>query len=204
MKTQFSPREQQVIEQLLQGKSNKQIALALGLSVRAVEFHLGNLYAKLGVASRTEAALKLSDLRESTGADLWQSTTSETGQTDENGGKPIHNRRLPMKKLVPLLIISVLAVSALILFMTPSEQPAATPAATFTSTSGHSATETPAAPVITPSATNASEALLEQIRQLAQEYEQAVQAEKKNGQVEIISEEEFYFQNESFERINGL
>jgi DNA-binding NarL/FixJ family response regulator len=63
MKTQFSPREQQVIEQLLQGKSNKQIALALGLSVRAVEFHLGNLYAKLGVASRTEAALKLSDLR---------------------------------------------------------------------------------------------------------------------------------------------
>jgi DNA-binding CsgD family transcriptional regulator len=204
MKTQFSPREQQVIEQLLQGKSNKQIALALGLSVRAVEFHLGNLYAKLGVASRTEAALKLSDLRESTGADLWQSTTSETEQTGENGKNPIHNRSLPMKKLVPLLIISVLTVSALILFMSPSEQPAATPAATFTSTSGHSATETPAAPVVTPPATNASEALLEEIRQLAQEYDQAVQAEKKNGQVEIISEEEFYFQNESLERIYGL
>jgi len=38
MKPQFTPREQQVIEQLLQGKSNKEIALALGLSVRAVEF----------------------------------------------------------------------------------------------------------------------------------------------------------------------
>ncbi len=59
MKPQLTPREQQVIEQLLQGKSNKAIALALGLSVRAVEFHLSNLYAKLGVASCAEAILKI-------------------------------------------------------------------------------------------------------------------------------------------------
>jgi DNA-binding CsgD family transcriptional regulator len=37
---QFSKREKQVIEYLIQGKSNKQIALALGISVRGVEFHL--------------------------------------------------------------------------------------------------------------------------------------------------------------------
>ncbi|RPI89948.1 MAG: DNA-binding response regulator, partial [Chloroflexi bacterium] len=56
---QFSEREKHVIEFLIQGRSNKQIAHALGVSVRAVEFHLSNIYAKLGVSSRTEAALKL-------------------------------------------------------------------------------------------------------------------------------------------------
>ncbi len=53
----FSEREKDVIELLLQGKSNKQIALDLGISTRTVEFHLGNIFNKLGVGSRTEAVL---------------------------------------------------------------------------------------------------------------------------------------------------
>jgi LuxR family maltose regulon positive regulatory protein len=52
-------REQEVVELLLQGKSNKQIALILGISDHTVEFHLKNLYAKLQVLSRTEAIKKL-------------------------------------------------------------------------------------------------------------------------------------------------
>jgi LuxR family maltose regulon positive regulatory protein len=52
-------REQEVVELLLQGKSNKQIALILGISDHTVEFHLKNLYAKLQVRSRTEAIIKL-------------------------------------------------------------------------------------------------------------------------------------------------
>ncbi len=55
----FSKREIEVVELLLQGKSNKQIALALGISEHTVEFHLKNIYAKLGVRSRTEAILVL-------------------------------------------------------------------------------------------------------------------------------------------------
>ena len=64
----FSAREKEVIAPLLEGKSNKQIALELGIAQRTVEFHLSNIYTKLGVISRTEAALKLADiyLREST------------------------------------------------------------------------------------------------------------------------------------------
>ena len=58
---QFSERERKVIEALLQGKSNKQIAVVLGLSLRTVEFHLSNVYKKLGVASRTEAVIELSE-----------------------------------------------------------------------------------------------------------------------------------------------
>lgn len=62
MRKQSSPlskREKEVVELLLQGKSNKQIAFALGIAGSTVEFHLKNVYKKLGVSSRAEAILKL-------------------------------------------------------------------------------------------------------------------------------------------------
>jgi DNA-binding CsgD family transcriptional regulator len=80
---QFSVREQDVIASLMQGKSNKEIALALGIANRTVEYHLGNIYAKLGVTSRTEAVIKLSEYR------LWKST-GEAGTT--NQGNPQLNK----------------------------------------------------------------------------------------------------------------
>jgi DNA-binding CsgD family transcriptional regulator len=55
----FSKREQEVLELVLQGKSNKQIAFSLDISVRTVEFHLKNIYAKFQVSSRVELILKL-------------------------------------------------------------------------------------------------------------------------------------------------
>lgn len=55
----LSRREKEVIPLLLQGKSNKQIAVLLGVSERTVEFHLKNIYAKLQVTSRVELILKL-------------------------------------------------------------------------------------------------------------------------------------------------
>jgi len=55
----LSEREIEVAEVLLQGKSNKQIALALGISVHTVEYHLKNIYQKLGVSSSKEAILVL-------------------------------------------------------------------------------------------------------------------------------------------------
>ncbi len=53
----LSSREQEVLTLLAQGLSNKDIAQRLYLSVRTVEGHLANVYGKLGVHSRTEAAL---------------------------------------------------------------------------------------------------------------------------------------------------
>jgi DNA-binding NarL/FixJ family response regulator len=53
----LSNREQEVLTLLAQGLSNKEIAQRLYLSVRTVEGHLANVYGKLGVHSRTEAAL---------------------------------------------------------------------------------------------------------------------------------------------------
>ena len=55
----LSRRELEVLHLLLQGKSNKLIALALDISDRTVEFHLKNVYAKFQVSSRMELVLKL-------------------------------------------------------------------------------------------------------------------------------------------------
>jgi serine/threonine protein kinase/DNA-binding CsgD family transcriptional regulator len=53
----LTERELEVLSLLVEGMSNKEIAAALGISHRTVKFHLDNLYSKLGVNSRTEAAI---------------------------------------------------------------------------------------------------------------------------------------------------
>jgi DNA-binding NarL/FixJ family response regulator len=53
----LSERESEVVQLLAQGLTNKDIAQTLFLSVRTVEAHLRNIFGKLGVRSRTEAAL---------------------------------------------------------------------------------------------------------------------------------------------------
>ena len=53
----LTEREREVLALVAQGASNKDIAQKLYLSVRTVEGHLANIYGKLQVKSRTEAAL---------------------------------------------------------------------------------------------------------------------------------------------------
>jgi signal transduction histidine kinase/DNA-binding CsgD family transcriptional regulator len=53
----LTPRELEVLAGVAAGLTNKQIAAQLGISDRTVQFHLGNVLGKLGVASRTEAAV---------------------------------------------------------------------------------------------------------------------------------------------------
>jgi DNA-binding NarL/FixJ family response regulator len=53
----LTERETEVLQQLAQGKSNKEIAAALVIAEKTVRTHVSNILAKLGVASRTQAAL---------------------------------------------------------------------------------------------------------------------------------------------------
>lgn len=53
----LTSRESDVLTLLAQGHTNKDIAQALFLSVRTVEAHMRTIFGKIGVRSRTEAAL---------------------------------------------------------------------------------------------------------------------------------------------------
>jgi DNA-binding NarL/FixJ family response regulator len=54
-RVQLTPRERSSLQLIADGKSNKEIANQLGISERTVKTHLGHLFEKLGVTSRTEA-----------------------------------------------------------------------------------------------------------------------------------------------------
>ena len=59
----LSPREREVLDQLILGHYNKNIADHLGISSRTVEFHRANVFEKMGVASAIELAHKLGRLQ---------------------------------------------------------------------------------------------------------------------------------------------
>lgn len=52
----LTPREADVLEQIVHGKSNKEIATELDISEATVKTHINSLLSKLGVSDRTQAA----------------------------------------------------------------------------------------------------------------------------------------------------
>jgi DNA-binding CsgD family transcriptional regulator len=55
----LTPQERRVVALVGGGRSNKAAARELGVSIRTVEFHLGNVYRKLSVRSRAELGAAL-------------------------------------------------------------------------------------------------------------------------------------------------
>jgi DNA-binding CsgD family transcriptional regulator len=51
----MTAREQEVLELLAEGLSNRRTAERLGISEHTVKFHVASIYGKLGAASRAEA-----------------------------------------------------------------------------------------------------------------------------------------------------
>ena len=133
----FSEREKEVAALLLQGKSNKQIAQALGVSTRTAEFHISNIYAKMGVSSRAEAIVQLSqaNLRDSTGPDLREPEGDLRSPTVDKMPEPSENkdeiygpkRRPPMKKLLLIVLalfagLCLISIVGVLLFNLPARQ----------------------------------------------------------------------------------
>jgi DNA-binding CsgD family transcriptional regulator len=54
----LTPREREVLHWVAAGKGDAQIAAILGASPRTVQKHLQHIYEKLGVESRTAAAMR--------------------------------------------------------------------------------------------------------------------------------------------------
>lgn len=55
-KNELTPRERDVLEQLVNGLTNRDIGLRLGIAEKTVRVHITAILAKLGVADRTQAA----------------------------------------------------------------------------------------------------------------------------------------------------
>jgi len=58
----LTPRENQVLQLLAQGMTNKAIALDLGITDHTVKFHVNAIMGKLGAQSRTEAVVRATQL----------------------------------------------------------------------------------------------------------------------------------------------
>ena len=54
---ELTPREAEVLGHLAAGKSDKEIGAELHISTRTVNRHVRNIFQKIGVGNRTEAAL---------------------------------------------------------------------------------------------------------------------------------------------------
>jgi DNA-binding NarL/FixJ family response regulator len=59
----LTPREAEVLRLVTQGKTDRQIANELIISEKTVGRHLEHIFAKLGVSSRTAAAMAYRDHR---------------------------------------------------------------------------------------------------------------------------------------------
>ncbi len=117
----LSEREKVVFELLLQGKSNKQIAFELEVTSRTIEFHLSNIYAKLGVGSRSEAILLAAGSgyhpsEKSSGTGIRESTVVFPSRKEDNSENPVSAVEIPLRKktflfagIVMVLVGSILA-----------------------------------------------------------------------------------------------
>ena len=58
----LSPREREVLQLLMQGQTNREIAQNLTVSVSTIKIHVEHILAKLGVSDRTQAAVRAIEL----------------------------------------------------------------------------------------------------------------------------------------------
>lgn len=91
----LSPRETEILEMIVQGLSNKEIAYHLGISQQTVKNHVTAILNKLGVADRTQAAvyalrrgwMPLRASQERTGGRTGQSDKRAYGETEHEDGR---------------------------------------------------------------------------------------------------------------------
>jgi DNA-binding NarL/FixJ family response regulator len=55
--TDLTPRELEILQLVIAGKTNKGIAREIRVSAKTVEFHLDNIYTKIGVRTRLMAGI---------------------------------------------------------------------------------------------------------------------------------------------------
>lgn len=62
LRKSLSNREKQIVDEVLQGKTNKQVAIALNITERTVKAHLSSIFQKTGTRNRFELSIKLKSM----------------------------------------------------------------------------------------------------------------------------------------------
>jgi DNA-binding CsgD family transcriptional regulator len=119
-------QEQRLVRMVASGLSNKAIARQLGIAVKTVEFHLSNVYRKVGVASRGELAAWVSERSRASGAPaplVDEATGAEpsavvVGCDDVIAGNPFvgrdHERELVVSMLAsPARLVTVIGAAGM-------------------------------------------------------------------------------------------
>jgi DNA-binding CsgD family transcriptional regulator len=116
MQENLTSREREIFNLLLDGISPKEIAHKLHVSSKAVDYHRGNLYGKLGVQSIQELLAKYSNDRQK--ADPANSVGIEP-QTAPTVNKPLKSKRLWLLISVGALVLAVLIFLTWLLLIKP-------------------------------------------------------------------------------------
>lgn len=118
----LTSRETEILALIAEGKSNKEIAADLFISVNTVKVHVSSIFQKAGVSSRTEATLYAIEngIVQSPASTIFQPDNENTSNTSTDNSSEDREEPFWLKKYWWMFFIALVIVFAIIQLTLPS------------------------------------------------------------------------------------